>query len=64
MVDSQSHLGSLQARVLRTGGKEEEEAAAPELISTYGGCPEANSDPQYNIGTPRKLPSIGLASCL
>ena len=64
MVDSQSRLGGLQARALGAGGEEEEEAAAPELISTYWGCPEANSDPQYNIGTPRKLPSIGLASCL
>ena len=35
MVDSQSRLGSLQARALGTGGEEEEEAAAPELVSTY-----------------------------
>ena len=35
MVDSQSQLGSLQARVLGVGGEEEEEAAAPELVSTY-----------------------------
>ena len=35
MVDSQSHLDSLQARVLSAGGEEEEEAVAPELVSTY-----------------------------
>ena len=34
MVDSQSRLGSLYARVLGTGGDEEEEAGAPELVST------------------------------
>ena len=35
MVDSQSRLGSLQARELGVDGEEEEEAAAPELVSTY-----------------------------
>ena len=34
MVDSQSRLGSFYARVLGTGGDEEEEAGAPELVST------------------------------
>ena len=34
MVDSQSRLGSLQARALGASGEEEEEAAAPELVST------------------------------
>ena len=34
MMDSQSRLGSYQARVLGVGGKEEEEAKAPELVST------------------------------
>ena len=34
MVDSQSRLGSLQTRVLGAGGEKEEEAAAPELVST------------------------------
>ena len=33
MVDSQSRLNSLQARVLSAGG-EEEEAAVPKLVST------------------------------
>ena len=35
MVDSQSSLGSLQARMLGAGGEEEEEAAAPKLVSIY-----------------------------
>ena len=34
MVDSQSRLGSLPARTLGVGGEEEEEAAAPGLVST------------------------------
>ena len=34
MVDSQSRLGSLQARTLGASGEEEEEAAALELVST------------------------------
>ena len=34
MVDSQSRLGGIQARALGAGGKEEEEAATPELVST------------------------------
>ena len=34
MVDSQSHLGSLQARALGAGGEEEEEAVKPGLVST------------------------------
>ena len=34
MVDSQSRLGSLQARVLGAGGEEEEEVAKPGLVST------------------------------
>ena len=34
MVDSQSRLGSLQARMLSAGGEEEEEAAAPKLVYT------------------------------
>ena len=34
MVDSQSYLSSLQARALGAGGEEEEEATAPELVST------------------------------
>ena len=34
MADSQSRLGSLQAHMLGAGGEEEEEAAAPELVST------------------------------
>ena len=45
MVDSQSRLGSHQARVLGVGGEEEEEAETLELVSTCRGCPEANSDP-------------------
>ena len=35
MVDSQSHPGSHQARVLGAGGEKEKEAGAPELVSTY-----------------------------
>ena len=34
MVDSQSHLGSLYAHMLDAGSDEEEEAGAPELVST------------------------------
>ena len=34
MVDSQSRFRSHQARVLGTGGEEEKEAGAPELVST------------------------------
>ena len=34
MMDSQSHSGSHQARVLGAGGEEEKEAGAPELVST------------------------------
>ena len=34
MEDSQSRLGSLQAHMLGAGGEEEEEATAPELVST------------------------------
>ena len=34
MVDSQSCSGSHQARVLGTGGEEEKEAGALELVST------------------------------
>ena len=34
MVDSQSHSSSNQARALGIGGEEEEEARAPELVST------------------------------
>ena len=34
MVESQSRLGSHQARVLGAGGEEEEEAEALELVST------------------------------
>ena len=34
MMDSQSHPGSHQARVLGTGDEEEEEAGALELVST------------------------------
>ena len=34
MMDSQSHLGSHQARVLGVGGEKEKEAGAPELVST------------------------------
>ena len=34
MVDSQSRLGSFQARALGVGGEEEEEAVALELVST------------------------------
>ena len=34
MVDSQSCLGSFYARALGTGGEEEEEAGASELVST------------------------------
>ena len=34
MVDSQSRLGNLQARVFGADGEEEEEATAPELVST------------------------------
>ena len=64
MVDSQSRLGSHQARSLCAGGEEEKEAGALELVSTYRGCPEANSDPEYNIGTPKKSPSRGLANYL
>ena len=33
MVDSQSRLGSLQARALGAGGEEEEEVTAPRLVS-------------------------------
>ena len=35
MMDSQSHSGSHQARVLGAGGEEEKEAGAPKLVSTY-----------------------------
>ena len=35
MVDSQSRLGSLQARALGVSGEEEEKAVAPKLVSTY-----------------------------
>ena len=35
MVDSQSRLGNLYAHMLGTGGDEEENAGAPELVSTY-----------------------------
>ena len=34
MEDSQSRFGSLQAHMLGVGGEKEEEAAAPELVST------------------------------
>ena len=34
MVDSQSCSSSNQARALGVGGEEEEEAGAPELVST------------------------------
>ena len=34
MVDSQSRFSSHQARALGTGDEEEEEAGAPELVST------------------------------
>ena len=34
MVDSESRLGNHQACVLGAGNKEEEEAEAPELVST------------------------------
>ena len=34
MMDSQSHSGSHQARVLSAGGEEEKEAGTPELVST------------------------------
>ena len=34
MVDSQSRLGNVQARALGAGGREEEEAAVPRLVST------------------------------
>ena len=61
MVDSQSRLSSLYAHMLGVGSDEEEEAGVPELVSTCWSCPEANPDPPCNIGTPRKLPSVGLA---
>ena len=64
MVDSQSRSGSHQARVLGAGGEEEKGAGAPELVSTCLGCPKANSDLEYNIGTPKKSPSRGLANYL
>ena len=64
MVDSQSHSSSHQARVLGVGGEEEKETGAPELVSTCWGYPEANSDPESNISTPKKLPSRGFVSCL
>ena len=64
MVDSQFRSSSHQARVLGSGGEEEKEAGALELVSTCWGCPEANSDSEYNIGTPKKSPSKGLANCL
>ena len=35
MVDSLSRLGSLYACMLGADGDEEEEARAPELVSTY-----------------------------
>ena len=35
MVDSQSRLGSHQARMLGASGEKEKEAGAPELVSTY-----------------------------
>ena len=34
MVDSQSHLGNIQTRAHSAGGKEEEEAVVPDLVST------------------------------
>ena len=64
MVDSQSRSSSHQACVLGAGGEEEKEARAPELVSTCWGCPDANYDLEYNIGTPKKSPSRGLASCV
>ena len=35
MVDSQSRSSSYQARVLGAGVEDEDEAGAPELVSTY-----------------------------
>ena len=64
MVDSQSRFSNHQAHVLGAGSEEEKETGAPELVSTCWGRPEANFDPKYNISTPRKSPSRGLASCL
>ena len=54
MVDSQSRSSSHQACVLGAGGEEEKEAGVSELVSTCWGCPEANSDLEYNISTPKK----------
>ena len=34
MVDSQSRLGNIQIRAHSVGGEEEEEAVAPDLVST------------------------------
>ena len=64
MVDSQSRSNSNQARTLGASNEEEEEAGAPELVSTCCGRPEANSYPETNICTPKELSPRGLASCL
>ena len=42
MVGLQSRFSSPYASALGAGSDEEKEAGASELVSTYGGCPEAN----------------------
>ena len=64
MVDSQSCSSSYQTRALGASDEEKEEVGAPELVSTCWDRPEANSYPESNISTPKKLSSRGLASCL
>ena len=54
MVDSQSRFSSSQAHVFGADDEEEEEAGAPELVSTCWGSPEVNSYLESNICTPKK----------
>ena len=64
MVDSQSRSNSNWARTLGIDDEEEEEAKAPELVSTCWGHPGANSYLEANIYTPKKSSCRSLASCL
>ena len=61
MVDSQSRSNSNWARTLGIDDEEEEEAKAPELVSTCWGHPGANSYLEANIYTPKKSSSRSLA---
>ena len=61
MVDSQSRSNSNWAHTLGIDDEEEEEAKAPELVSTCWGHPGANSYLEANIYTPKKSSSRSLA---